>query len=734
MAVDGQWDVDELFAVTRRAAPFAELSRRSSTACWTCCRAATRPTSSPSCARESPGTGGSAPSSRARARDAWRSPTAARFRTAACSACSCSARRPAPRASGEFDEEMVFESRVGETFVLGASSWRIEDITHDRVLVSPAPGEPGRMPFWKGDRAGRPLELGLAIGRLMRELLRLSPAAARDRLTREHDLDERAAEQPAPVPPRSSRLPPRRCPTQSTIVVERVRDELGRLARVRPVAPRRPDSRAVGDGGGGERPRGDRASTSTRYGETTGSWCGFQTWIGRPIRGCCCPIPTRSQALVVRQLGATALFAAKFRENAARSLLLPKRRPGMRAPALAAAQARRRPAGGRRAIRIVPGPARDLSRVPARLLRHARARRDAHRPPQPADSRGHRRLRAALAVRRVAALQLRRQLSLRRRRPAGRAPRPGACRRPGAAAASSSATPSFASCSMRPRSTRSSVSCSGSTRSTARGAPTPSTTCCSRSAISPDDELLARGRRRSRRTASARWSAAAVSSRSRSAAGSALHRGRGRARYRDALGVDAALGHPRLAPRTGRDALGDLARRFARTHAPVRRRRVRAGASDCPLTPPKRSSPADSGRRLLEGEFRPGGHASRVDRPRRAAHGRRNRWPSCGARSNRSIRRSSADSPRTGKRIVDADAAPTRSSTSSSSCRGRRSPASILESEILTARIDGYDPADLDSLIAAGEIVWVGVEPLGERDGRIALYLADQPLLPPVGR
>ncbi len=68
---------------------------------------------------------------------------------------------------GELDEEMVFESRPGETFVLGASTWRIEDITHDRVVVSPAPGEPGKMPFWHGDRPGRPLELGLAIGRLV---------------------------------------------------------------------------------------------------------------------------------------------------------------------------------------------------------------------------------------------------------------------------------------------------------------------------------------------------------------------------------------------------------------------------------------------------------------------------------------------------------------------------------------------------------------------------------------
>src|ERR1043166_3342036 len=89
---------------------------------------------------------------------------------------------------------MVFESRVGETFVLGASSWRIVEITHDRVLVSPAPGEPGKMPFWKGDRAGRPLELGLAIGRLMHDLLRLPAPAALERLTRDHDLDARGAE------------------------------------------------------------------------------------------------------------------------------------------------------------------------------------------------------------------------------------------------------------------------------------------------------------------------------------------------------------------------------------------------------------------------------------------------------------------------------------------------------------------------------------------------------------
>ncbi len=88
---------------------------------------------------------------------------------------------------GELDEEMVFESRVGETFLLGASSWRIEQISHDRVLVSPAPGEPGKMPFWKADTMGRPLELGRTVGELVRSLVGMPPAAAIERLVRHHD-------------------------------------------------------------------------------------------------------------------------------------------------------------------------------------------------------------------------------------------------------------------------------------------------------------------------------------------------------------------------------------------------------------------------------------------------------------------------------------------------------------------------------------------------------------------
>src|SRR5262249_31888058 len=98
------------------------------------------------------------------------------------------------RRVGELDEEMVFESRVGDVFLLGASSWKITEITHDRVIVRPAPGEPGKMPFWHGDRPGRPLEFGRAIGALARTLADPPPAEAVARLRASHGLDESAAD------------------------------------------------------------------------------------------------------------------------------------------------------------------------------------------------------------------------------------------------------------------------------------------------------------------------------------------------------------------------------------------------------------------------------------------------------------------------------------------------------------------------------------------------------------
>ena len=328
-SMDG-WDVDELFAAVRRAAPFAELSR----------------TVFDGVLDMLSGRYPSDEFAELRPRVTW-------DRVAGTIVAREGAKRvaianggtipdrglygvflmgagPGAARVGELDEEMVFESRVGETFVLGASSWRIEEITHDRVLVSPAPGEPGKMPFWKGDRAGRPLELGLAIGRLVHDLLRLPPAAALDRLTREHDLDARAAENLLQYL-RDQMAVARAVPDATTIVIERVRDELGDW-RVCVLSPRggrihAPWAMAVA--------AKIRAETGTDV-ETLWGDDGFVVRFPDvdepPDPRLLLPDPEEVQALVVRQLGATALFAAKFRENAARSLLLPKRRPGMRAP------------------------------------------------------------------------------------------------------------------------------------------------------------------------------------------------------------------------------------------------------------------------------------------------------------------------------------------------------------------------------------------------------------------
>src|SRR5207237_10144910 len=127
---------------------------------------------------------------------------------------------------GELDEEMVFESRVGETFLRGASTWRIEEITHERVLVTPAPGQPGKMPFWKADAAERTVPFGEAIGALVREVGAMQPAAAVKRLTSKHDLDERAAKNFLQYLAHQ-RTATGAVPDDRTIVVERVLDDLG---------------------------------------------------------------------------------------------------------------------------------------------------------------------------------------------------------------------------------------------------------------------------------------------------------------------------------------------------------------------------------------------------------------------------------------------------------------------------------------------------------------------------
>ncbi len=127
---------------------------------------------------------------------------------------------------GELDEEMVFESRTGDTVILGASTWRIEEITHDRVLVTPAPGEPGKMPFWHGDTGGRSPEFGEQIGQLTRELLQMPRTVAFAKLVEEHSLDQNAAENLLRYLEEQA-IATERVPSDEDVLVERCRDELG---------------------------------------------------------------------------------------------------------------------------------------------------------------------------------------------------------------------------------------------------------------------------------------------------------------------------------------------------------------------------------------------------------------------------------------------------------------------------------------------------------------------------
>ena len=231
---------------------------------------------------------------------------------------------------GELDEEMVHEAREGQVFLLGASAWRIEQIERDRVIVSPAPGQPAQVPFWKGEQAGRPVELGRAVGRLQRELAALDDESAMQRLTGLHACDERAARTLVEYL-REQELATGVLPSDRTIVVERFRDEIGdwRLCMLSPFGARvhAPWGLAL------------RALLREQHGiETHALWSDDGIILHLPDADSLPPDelvaidPDRIEDLVVGELGGSSLFGARFRESAARALLIPRRRPGQRTP------------------------------------------------------------------------------------------------------------------------------------------------------------------------------------------------------------------------------------------------------------------------------------------------------------------------------------------------------------------------------------------------------------------
>jgi ATP-dependent Lhr-like helicase len=622
---------------------------------------------------------------------------------------------------GELDEEMVFESRVGETFLLGASSWRIEEITHDKVLVSPAPGQPGKMPFWKADNAGRPLELGRHIGELVRSLRQMPPAAAITRLTKQHDLDARAAENLVRYLADQA-ASTGAVPDDRTIVIERTRDELGdwRICLLSPFGSRvhAPWAMAVV-----ERVRSELGTDAETMWTDDGFVVRFPETENPPDPSLLLPASDEAEALVVRQLGGTALFAAKFREAAARALLLPRRRPGGRTPLW---QQRKRAAdllavaaqygsfpmileAYRELLRDVfdiPALIETLTRIEAREVRTVTVDSAIPSPFASALLFGYVANYiydgdAPLAERRAQALSID-QAQLREL--LGEAE----LRELLDADALADVERQLQQIDERYR---------------------------ARSVDGVHDLLLHLGD----------LTAAEVQPRSTADAADALDRlsrerrvlqvnaaGEPRfipieyaARYRDALGVPLPVGLPESLLQPVRDAALDLARRYARTHGPFTTtdfaQRYALGRSTAESL---LKTLAASGR-LLEGEFRPGGTGRE--------------W--CDADVLQTVRRRSLArlrkevepvEPPVLARLVTAWQGVVRRRVGLDALldvienlQGAPLPASILESEILAARIDGYAPGDLDALAAAGEVVWRGVEPVGDRDGRVALYLTD---------
>ncbi len=233
---------------------------------------------------------------------------------------------PDGRRVGELDEEMVYEARPGQTFLLGATSWRIEEITRDRVIVVPAPGAPGAVPFWRGDGIGRPAELGRAIGEFSREAVSREPAE----LAAEYDLDPRAANNLVTYL-REQQQATRVVPSDESIVVERFRDEIGdwRLCILSPFGGR------VHAGWGLALAAKIRAEYDL---EADAIWSDDGIVIHlpdadeAPSADLVLIEPDEIEDLIVSELSGSALFGARFRENASRSLLIPRAYPGKRTP------------------------------------------------------------------------------------------------------------------------------------------------------------------------------------------------------------------------------------------------------------------------------------------------------------------------------------------------------------------------------------------------------------------
>jgi len=644
---------------------------------------------------------------------------------------------------GELDEEMVFESREGDVFVLGASSWRIAEIGRDRVLVTPAPGEPGKMPFWHGDRPARPIELGRAIGKLTRELTAAGGEAAHARLVGEHALDPQAANNLLAYLA-DQKAATGVLPDDRTLVLERTRDEMGdwRLCLLSPWGGRvhAPWSMVLE-----AKLRGAEGSVVETMWSDDGIVIRLPDRDTPPDVAALVPDPEEVEEILIRELGGTALFAARFREAAARALLLPRRRPGLRSPLWM----QRKRAADLLAVASRYGSfpiiletyrecLQDVFDVPA-LVDLARRVRSREVRVVTADTEAASPFSASLLFGYVANYIYDGDAPLAERRAHALSVDQAQLRELlGEAELRELIDPrALAELEL-------SLQCLDETHR-ARSADRLHDLLLRLGDLSEDEiagrvEAPARGPEAGASAADlgARWTAALVAERRaigvRVAGEARFAAAEDAGRLRDALGVSPPPGLPGafLEPRP--DALREIAARYARTHGPFTTADAaeRFGTGVAPMAAALREL-AESGR-VVEGEFRP------------ASHGRE--W--CDAEVLQTLRRRSLARLRKEVEPAPADALARllidwhRIATTAAAIprggpdplldvieqlQGAALPASALETDILPARLAGYRPQDLDLLCAAGEVVWVGVSPLGERDGRVALYLADHAAL-----
>ena len=628
---------------------------------------------------------------------------------------------------GELDEEMVYECRPGETFVLGASTWRIDDITFERVTVSPAPGQPGKMPFWHGDRPGRPLELGRALGAFQREVRAMPPETALAQLMSEYSLDAFAANNVLLYLDEQAQATGV-VPDDRTIVVERFRDEIGdwRVCILTPFGTpvHAPWAMAI------ERRLVERYDIPV---ETM--WGDDGIVLRLPEAADEMPLteliidPDDIDELVMGALPQTSLFSARFRECAARALLLPRRRPDRRTPlwqqrqraADLLAVAAKYPAfpilleASRECLQDVfdlPALREVLGQVRSRAIRVVSV--DTPRSSPFAQSllfnwiaaymyEGD----APLAERRAAALSLDRDLL----RDLLGAEELRELLDPGVLAD----VELELQCLTDGRRARSADELHDILRKVGDLTEDEADLRCEvAGARSWLDELL-----RDRRII-----AVQVGGDSRHIAAEDA------SRYRDALGCNLPLGLPQAFTEPIAHPLESLVARYARTHSPFIVDEVAQRLAISPARVLGALGALEHEQRLVCGEFRP--------------HGAGREW--CDIDVLRQLRRRSLAALRREVEPVEPEVYARFLQAwhgipgdrrgldalveSLGQLQGAALVASTIEADVLPARLRSFRPSDLDELCTSGDLVWVGAGAIGATDGRVRLFFADQlPLL-----